>query len=84
MIPLEGLTTEDEILSLIRKGESKRVEFKETFSKNTHTQKRDKEIEKSSLKNIVGFLNSTILLLVVFTALSVLDVKGIQTFIYMK
>lgn len=56
--PLKSLTIEDEILALIRKGESKIIEFKETFSKNIHTNKKDKEIEKSSLKNIVGFLNA--------------------------
>jgi hypothetical protein len=56
--PLKKLTTEDKILSLIRKGENKKTEFKQTFSKNIHTSKKDKEIEKSSLKNIVGFLNA--------------------------
>jgi hypothetical protein len=56
--PLKKLSSEDEILSLIRKGENKRIEFKQTFSKNVHTTKKDKDIEKSSLKNIVGFLNA--------------------------
>lgn len=56
--PLKKLSSEDEILSLIRKGENKKTEFKQTFSKNVHTSKKDKEIEKSSLKNIVGFLNA--------------------------
>jgi len=56
--PLTDLTNEDEILGLIRKGEGKRIEFKQTFSKNIRTNKKDKEIEKSSLKNIVGFLNA--------------------------
>lgn len=56
--PLKKLSYEDEILSLIRKGENKKTEFKQTFSKNIHTSKKDKEIEKSSLKNIVGFLNA--------------------------
>lgn len=57
--PLYSLSKEDEILNLIRKGEGKTIEFKETFSKNVRTNKKDKEIEKSSLKNIVGFLNSS-------------------------
>ncbi|SDL83446.1 Putative DNA-binding domain-containing protein [Salinimicrobium catena] len=57
-VSLQSLSKEDEILSLIRKGEGKTIEFKETFSKNIRTGKKDKEIEKSSLKNIVGFLNS--------------------------
>lgn len=56
--PLLDLTKEDSILSLIRKGEGKKIEFKQTFSKNIRTNKKDKEIEKSSLKNIVGFLNA--------------------------
>jgi len=56
--PLRNLTEEDKILSLIRKGEGKLIEFKQTFSKNIRTNNKDKEIEKSSLKNIVGFLNA--------------------------
>ena len=56
--PLKQLSSEDQILSLIRKGENKHIEFKETFSKNIRTGQKDKEIEKSSLKNIVGFLNA--------------------------
>lgn len=56
--PLKSLTEEDQILSLIRKGENKHIEFKETFSKNIRTNQKDKEIEKSSLKNIVGYLNA--------------------------
>jgi len=43
---------------LIRKGEGKRIEFKETFSKNIKTGQNDFEIEKASLKTIVGFLNA--------------------------
>lgn len=56
--PLKQLSAEDQILSLIRKGENKHIEFKESFSKNIRTGQKDKEIEKSSLKNIVGFLNA--------------------------
>ena len=56
--PLKQLSDEDKILSLIIKGENKHIEFKETFSKNIKTGQKDKEIEKSSLKNIVGFLNA--------------------------
>jgi len=56
--PLKKLSTEDQIFSLIRKGENKHIEFKETFFKNVITGQKDKEIEKSSLKNIVGFLNA--------------------------
>lgn len=56
--PLKLLSIEDQIFSLIRKGENKHIEFKETFSKNIRTGLKDKDIEKSSLKNIVAFLNS--------------------------
>ncbi|MCP3927498.1 MAG: hypothetical protein GY705_00150 [Bacteroidetes bacterium] len=56
--PLKELTIEDEILGLIRKGEGKQIEFKQTFSKNIRTNKKDKLIQKSTLKNIVGFLNA--------------------------
>lgn len=56
--PLKSLTEEDKILSLIRKGEGLQLEFKETFSKNIRTNKKEKEIEKSSLKNIIGLLNA--------------------------
>ena len=56
--PLKSLSIEDEILSLIRKGEGKKIEFKQTFSKNVHTNKKDQAMEKSALKNIVGFLNA--------------------------
>lgn len=56
--PLKQLSSEDQIFSLIRKGENKYIEFKESFSKNIRTGQKDKEIEKSALKNIVGFLNA--------------------------
>jgi len=56
--PLKKLSEEDRILGLIRRGENKKVEFKETFSKNIHTGKNDIEIKKSSLKTLVGFLNA--------------------------
>ncbi len=56
--PLKQLSIEDQILRLLRKGENKHIEFKETFSKNVKTGQKDKEIEKASLKNIVGFLNA--------------------------
>ncbi len=55
---LKEMTKEDEILGIIRKGEGKKIEFKQTFSKNIRTGKSDKEIQKSALKNVVGFLNA--------------------------
>jgi hypothetical protein len=58
--PLKQLSSEEKILKLIRKGENQHIEFKETFSKNIKTGAKvhDKDIEKSSLKTIVAFLNS--------------------------
>ena len=38
--PIEKLTKEDEILSIIRMGENKHVEFKSTLSTNIHTNKK--------------------------------------------
>ncbi|MBT3799612.1 MAG: hypothetical protein HOG05_00525 [Bacteroidetes bacterium] len=55
---LKLLNTEDKILALIRKGENKKIEFKQTYSKNIHTSKKDTIIEKSSLKTITAFLNT--------------------------
>ena len=56
---ITALTEEDKIIDIIKKGENKTVEFKETFSFNTHTKnKRDEVLIKSSVKNIVAFLNS--------------------------
>jgi len=55
---LDILSDVDHMQSLIRKGESKTLEFKQTFSLNTHTRKKDKGCEKSSLKTVVAFLNT--------------------------
>ena len=55
-----GLTDADFIRGVIRQGESKTVEFKQTFSLNVHhdSGQRDSKIELSSLKTVVAFLNS--------------------------
>ncbi|MGO1369432.1 type I restriction-modification system subunit M [Senegalia sp. (in: firmicutes)] len=55
---LEELTDADYIRNMIRKGESKILEFKETFSYDVRKKSKEKYIEKSALKTIVGFLNS--------------------------
>ena len=54
----DELTIEDHIKELIRNGENKRLEFKETFSLNMFTKQKDPEIALSSLKTIAAFLNS--------------------------
>ena len=56
--PLKRLSIEDRIWSLIRKGEDKHIEFKETFFKCVRTGEKKDYIKKESLKNIVGFLNA--------------------------
>ena len=48
----------EEILELIKKGESEKIEFKSTLRINTHTNDIDKNVEKSSLKTVVAFLNT--------------------------
>ena len=63
---LSELSEADQIMALIRKGESKHLEFKQTLSLDVRRALNDKkysaikeqEIEKSSLKTIVGFINS--------------------------
>ncbi len=54
----ENLSEEDQIKLLIPKGESKTLEFKETFSVDIKKGTKEKYIEKSSLKTIGAFLNS--------------------------
>lgn len=55
---LDLLNDSDKILSLIREGESKIIEFKETLTKNVKTNQKDKKMEKAVLKTVVAFLNT--------------------------
>ena len=50
--------TAGEVLALIEKGESERLEFKSTARWNLRTDKPGKEIELAWLKGVVGFLNT--------------------------
>lgn len=52
------LSDSDRILSMIREGESKKIEFKSALSFDIKTQKKEKYIELSALKTIVAFLNT--------------------------
>lgn len=52
------LTEADRIMSMAREGESATVEFKESFSLDVRKGTKEKYIELSSLKTIVGFLNT--------------------------
>jgi hypothetical protein len=53
-----NLTDADKVRNLIRQGESKYVEFKETLSLDIKKQTKEKYIEDSALKTIVAFLNT--------------------------
>jgi hypothetical protein len=55
---LDVLTEADKVLSLVRKGETKTVEFKQTLSYDVRKKKKVKYLQKPVLKTIVGFLNS--------------------------
>jgi hypothetical protein len=52
------LTDADKIMSLCRSGESKTVEFKESFSLDVRKGTKENYIEDSALKNLVAFLNT--------------------------
>ena len=53
-----GLTDSDEIRNIIRQGESKNIEFKETLSLDVKKKIKEKYIELSALKTMVAFLNT--------------------------
>ena len=48
----------EEILELIKKGESGTLEFKSTFRTNLHTNEIDRKVEYAALKTIAAFMNS--------------------------
>lgn len=52
------LSAADQIKSLIRKGESKTLEFKETFAWDVKKQNKAKWLELEVIKTVAGFLNS--------------------------
>jgi hypothetical protein len=53
-----GLTDTDKVMNIIRTGESKTVEFKESLSLDVCKGEKGKYIELSALKTIVAFLNT--------------------------
>ena len=55
---LDELTEADKIRAIVRTGESKTLEFKQTLSVDVKNDKKEKNIEKMVLKTIVGFLNT--------------------------
>lgn len=55
---LSSKTFEQDVLDLIREGESDTLEFKSTVRMNLATGKPGKEIEVAWLKSVVGFMNT--------------------------
>jgi len=51
-------TLTDKVKSLIKLGESNRVEFKSTLRRNLNTDRSEKAIDKAWLKSVAAFLNS--------------------------
>lgn len=58
MESIGALTIADKIRSLIRKGESKELEFKECLSLDVKKQTKEQYIETAVFKTVVGFLNT--------------------------
>ena len=48
----------EKVRRLVRSGESKTVEFKQSFSLDIEKQTKEKDIQEACLKTIVGFLNT--------------------------
>ncbi len=55
---IDALTDADKIRRLAREGESKSVEFKQTFSLDIKEQKKAEYLETSALKTLIAFLNT--------------------------
>jgi len=55
---VNSLSEPDRIRGIVREGESKRREFKETLSLDVKKQTKEKYIETSALKTVVALLNS--------------------------
>jgi len=55
---IERTDSPQEVLALIKRGESERLEFKSTLRTNLYTGELDKKIEYSVVRSIAAFLNS--------------------------
>jgi hypothetical protein len=55
---INELSEGDKLLSLIRKMESKELEFKQTLSMDIKTQQKEKWISDSAIKTVAAFLNT--------------------------
>ena len=54
----DGLTDIDKVRGILREGESKNIEYKETLSLDVRKNTKQKYIELSVLKTVVAFLNT--------------------------
>ncbi|MBN1971772.1 MAG: putative DNA binding domain-containing protein [Candidatus Delongbacteria bacterium] len=59
LFALDELSETEKIRAIIRTGESKTIEFKQTFSVDIKTGKKEKYIEKAVMKTLVAFLNTS-------------------------
>ncbi len=55
---MDEMSPSEEIYRLLESGETKTVEFKETFGLDVKPQKAEKYMEESALKTVVAFINS--------------------------
>lgn len=54
----QAMTSTDDIRAMVRRGESKSVEFKQTFQYCMRSKQASDAVERSALKSIVGFMNA--------------------------
>ncbi len=75
---LDELTEAEKIRAIVRTGESKTVEFKQTLSMDVKNDKREKYIEKAVLKTLVAFLNTDggILLMGISDDKNIIGIQG--------
>lgn len=53
------MSDSERVMSLVRAGESKHVEFKETFNLDVRTQTKEKDRRRDTIKTIAAFMNSS-------------------------
>lgn len=73
-----GLTDSDKVMNMVRSGESKTAEFKESFGLDIRKGTKEKYIELAALKTLVAFLNTNGGILIVGVSDSG-EVLGIET-----
>jgi len=78
LLALDEGTETEKIMRILRTGESKTIEFKQTFSVDVKVEKREKYIEKAILKTLDAFLNTNggILLVGVSDDKKIIGIQG--------